>query len=460
MDKGGFTQSQCVLYHAWTVTAFNTTTNATNLEWKFARSVGERGGVTVGGKMIPVLRTVIGPYEMGYLITPICRNKSGAIKYAVSAKSAFQQKLVARLLLGIALLIVAPRVASSVTCFYTVAMTLSTLALALIVIHRFSRAIPGGRMMKRTAALAGMATYYLVPTEQWQTVMDMYVKMSLKPIQLTVGLIRQRYTNRSFESVFAEDPWALYGALTGFGLIVLGAGVGRWIVKSFVLDASTGGVAGSVRSFVTMFIRAIGCMMIQFSSYDAPCGTAMVACAATYCLYAPVARASDRIVDAAGRLVRRSSTGQLGDDFLVEPSDEESEEDFDDDPGVLHAFGLRARARPLPESMDPDPKTPPRRLVSPKRESRDKTPKKSPSLIRRAVNLDWLSRSSTANDADDASPLPPVGSAASAYGRFLTEDERAASAAIHTDQAMDALAKSPEFAEWVAKNSHRIRVAR
>ena len=133
-------------------------------------------------------------------------------------------------------------------------MTLSTLALVLIVIHRLARSFPGGRMVKRTFTLAGFAMYHFVPNEQWENVTNMYWRMTMKPMRLVISLIKKRYANASLETIIAEDPWALYGALTGFGLLVLGAGVGRWLVTSFVLAPSPEEWRARFRSSVTMLI--------------------------------------------------------------------------------------------------------------------------------------------------------------------------------------------------------------
>ena len=465
--NGWYTSSQCALHHVWTVPVFNTTTNVTKMEWRSAPAVMTSRKVDAQG--LSTTTVVVGPYEKGYLITPKCRAsaKDGAIKYTVWATSAFQMKLLARLIAGIALLLIAPVVANSVTCFYTLAMTLSTLALAMIVLHRFSRLIPGGRMMKRSVAFAGFATYYFVPAEQWQSVMDMYMQVSVKPAMMVFQLLKRRYMNTSLETIIAEDPWALYGALTGFGLLVLGAGVGRWLVKSFVLDAVTGGVAGPVRSSVTMFIRLIGCGLIQFSSRDVPCATAMVTCAVAYCLYAPVVRASDRIVDAAGRLVGRGASSshetddEEDDNDHGRMSDSESESEVERTRGGLHALGLRRRRPPLPETLDPEPRTPPRRL-----DARSRTPDipQRSSFFTRVPIVSWFTASQASMDArarrrSGAADVPPVGSAARAHGRFLSIEEHDVAAAITTDRALDELAKSPEFAVWLAKNAHRIRVS-
>ena len=454
--NGGFNGARCALHHVWTVSTFNTTTNVTTMEWKSAPATAPRGK-TKGSAV-----ALVGPYEKGYLITPRCR-ASGTLKYTVSAKSSFQVKLVARLVAGVTLLLVAPAVANSVTCFYTLAMTLSTLALVLIVIHRLARSFPGGRMVKRTFTLAGFAMYHFVPNEQWENVTNMYWRMTMKPMRLVISLIKKRYANASLETIIAEDPWALYGALTGFGLLVLGAGVGRWLVTSFVLDAVTGGVAGPVRSSVTMLIRIIGCGLIQFSSRDVPCATAMVAVAVTYCLYTPVIRASDRIVDAAGRFVHRGSVQTGFDDgarVRQEYTSSDSESEDEGSNGGLFALGLRRRARrPLPATLDPDPRTPPRRLDA-RTQQQNTTPRSS--MLRGIFSSRAKSSTSDQSDTDPTREevVPPLGAAAAAYGRYLSEEEHEHVGRIRTDEAIAQLAQSPEFSAWIAKNAHRVRIVR
>ena len=454
--NGGFNGARCALHHVWTVSTFNTTTNVTTMEWKSAPATAPRGK-TKGSAV-----ALVGPYEKGYLITPRCR-ASGTLKYTVSAKSSFQVKLVARLVAGVTLLLVAPAVANSVTCFYTLAMTLSTLALVLIVIHRLARSFPGGRMVKRTFTLAGFAMYHFVPNEQWENVTNMYWRMTMKPMRLVISLIKKRYANASLETIIAEDPWALYGALTGFGLLVLGAGVGRWLVTSFVLDAVTGGVAGPVRSSVTMLIRIIGCGLIQFSSRDVPCATAMVAVAVTYFLYTPVIRASDRIVDAAGRFVHRGSIQTGFDDgtrVRQEYTSSDSESEDEGSNGGLFALGLRRRARrPLPATLDPDPRTPPRRLDA-RTQQQNTTPRSS--MLRGIFSSRAKSSTSDQSDTDPTREevVPPLGAAAAAYGRYLSEEEHEHVGRIRTDEAIAQLAQSPEFSAWIAKNAHRVRIVR
>ena len=454
--NGGFNGARCALHHVWTVSTFNTTTNVTTMEWKSAPATAPRG------KTKGTAVALVGPYEKGYLITPRCR-ASGTLKYTVSAKSSFQVKLVTRLIAGVTLLLVAPAVANSVTCFYTLAMTLSTLALVLIVIHRLARSFPGGRMVKRTFTLTGFAMYHFVPNEQWENVTNMYWRMTMKPMRLVISLIKKRYANASLETIIAEDPWALYGALTGFGLLVLGAGVGRWLVKSFVLDAVTGGVAGPVRSSVTMLIRIIGCGLIQFSSRDVPCATAMVAVAVTYCLYTPVIRASDRIVDAAGRFVHRGNVQTGFDDgarVRQEYTSSDSESEDEGSNGGLFALGLRRRAhRPLPATLDPDPRTPPRRLDA-RTQQQNTTPRSS--MLRGIFSSRAKSSTSDQSDTDPTREevVPPLGAAAAAYGRYLSEEEHEHVGRITTDDAIAQLAQSPEFSAWIAKNAHRVRIVR
>ena len=175
-------------------------------------------------------------------------------------------------------------------------------------------------------------------------------------------------------------------------------------------------------------------------------------------MYAPVARTTDRVIHAAGNLVRgrggANLTANVNDDDGELVHERESDDDSDeeeDEASWSGAFGLRRR-KPLPESLDPEPRTPPKPLLF------DATGKTTPirrdSLLRRAFTFSKPEEEST------PPAKPPLGAAAAAYGRYLTPDEHDAVSALKTNTEMDALTKSPEFAAWLAKNSHRIRMSR
>jgi hypothetical protein len=59
--------------------------------------------------------------------------------------------------------------------------------------------------------------------------------------------------------------------------------------------------------------------------------------------------------------------------------------------------------------------------------------------------------------AAEANPVP-VGMAARARGRFMTRAEYYAQGAERTDRGLDELCGTPEFAKWMAKQSHRVRL--
>ena len=72
---------------------------------------------------------------------------------------------------------------------------------------------------------------------------------------------------------------------------------------------------------------------------------------------------------------------------------------------------------------------------------------------------------SSTSDQSDTDPTreevaPPLGAAAAAYGRYLSEEEHEHVGRIRTDEAIAQLAQSPEFSAWIAKNAHRVRIVR
>ena len=63
----------------------------------------------------------------------------------------------------------------------------------------------------------------------------------------------------------------------------------------------------------------------------------------------------------------------------------------------------------------------------------------------------------SARRSPDSNPVP-VGMAARARGRFMTRAEYDALGAESTDRGLDELCGTPEFAKWMAKQSHRVRL--
>ena len=76
---------------------------------------------------------------------------------------------------------------------------------------------------------------------------------------------------------------------------------------------------------------------------------------------------------------------------------------------------------------------------------------------RRAAGRSGRSGHVTRTRAAEANPVP-VGMAARARGRFMTRAEYDAQGAERTDRGLDELCGTPEFAKWMAKQSHRVRL--
>ena len=76
---------------------------------------------------------------------------------------------------------------------------------------------------------------------------------------------------------------------------------------------------------------------------------------------------------------------------------------------------------------------------------------------RRAAGRSGRSGHVTRTHTAEANPVP-VGMAARARGRFMTRAEYDAQGAERTDRGLDELCGTPEFAKWMAKQSHRVRL--
>ena len=187
----------------------------------------------------------------------------------------------------------------------------------------------------------------------------------------------------------------------------------------------------------------------------------MVAVAVTYCLYTPVIRASDRIVDAAGRFVHRGSVQTAIRRWCQSPT-------------RVHLVRLRVRRRGDRTVVCLRPACAAALAV--------RFPQPSIPILAHRRGVSTHARNSRTPRLDlrcYAASSPPErkvqpqtnqiqirrgrsGPAASrrnlaAYGRYLSEEEHEHVGRIRTDEAIAQLAQSPEFSAWIAKNAHRAR---
>jgi hypothetical protein len=111
---------------------------------------------------------------------------------------------VARLVIGAALVALAPVVSSWTFAYYGAGMALSVLAVALLILYRVSRAMPGNRIVK-TSAGAVMFAALAVDPSHISRVLQAYVSICLKPVQLVVRALVEQNTEEVGLSVQVES---------------------------------------------------------------------------------------------------------------------------------------------------------------------------------------------------------------------------------------------------------------
>ena len=576
-DDGGFVANSCVLHRVVMDKESDGEVRRTKVRQR--KGPGHPGLAALAGGSLntaasnasggPTFVATFGPFDQGVTLTPRCeRWRGGAaepLSYRVRlvASDGPDTGKIAKLVVGAALVTLAPAVSEMTLAYYGVGMALSVLAVAILIIYRVARSLPGGRAMKAGAGASAALAALVVPSEHLSAVVEGYVHLCLKPVSLVARAVYEQNPDE------AGLPYALAATI----VMLAGAGIGLWVVRRWMIDEVTGGVAPSVAGFACVAMRVVGVVLLQFCTLDLLSGFALVG-ASLAVTAADVARswpgstrrssssssgqtrgawshgsgsvASRHRGGAARRILRRA-----GRYFSDEDEEDEEETDAyeetdgygDDDltPGMGHergspGLGVRRRAgsgrktpgnrtlsvdnrdermgdraghivfgtdgpgssrggsflggvfgggsgghsgsarkrRSLPESMDPEPRTPPATIVSAggaiggggrgasavgglmglfgggKRAEKLGTAPRRSKLGGRSV--------SSAVAAASNSPLPPVGMAAASRGRFLTASEFNAQSARATDAGLDELCDTPEFKRWMRDNAGRIRV--
>lgn len=605
-DDGGFVANDCQLQRVRPVTRSNN--NASNAMAGSDGSAG-KGGPTEELTMskikqrkalgygnraanAPAVVSTFGPFDVDRVTWRCEKWKGGAaepVSYRVRLVSSRgpDNALIARLLIGASLVALAPVVSGWTFAYYGVGMALSVLAVALLIVYRVSRAMPGNRTVKAFATAPLFAALAIDPSHL-SRVIQAYVSICLKPMQLVVrAMIEQN-----------PEEAGLPLALVATFVMLSGAGVGLWAVRRFMIDAATGKVEPSVSKFSCVAMRIIGVLLLQFSTLDRLLGAVLVGCGLAVTIFEPLTlkmkrkstRSSNKsILKKRGSNMYGASPGvgegESDEDMAVvspeedgmtpvgndrggraryhnlsdsgirrrvafSPHSPETKDQLDSPrragngtkilPLPFKIFGLgrwgSRRGEDFPATMDPEPNTPPLDLLRPDGVQSPGTP------VRRSWGLGGLGRifgkareGGAARDEDDSnggreaagaaaasgrsggktkpspgagqgraspfspttfapsplggrqsgrtaalrrrsgvtgtpsrlaaqaspgSPVPPVGMAAAAKGRFLSSTEYDAMGSEATDAGLEALYGTPEFAKWMKSQSHRIRLVR
>ena len=124
--------------------------------------------------------------------------------------------------------------------------------------RRVARVVPrvegdagGGGVAKTGGAVVAALAAVIVPAEDLSRVVEGYVALMLKPAQLV------------FRAVVEQNPdeAGLPVALFATTLALVGAGVGFWVVRRWLVDPFSGGVEPTVAGFSCAAMRAIGIVL-------------------------------------------------------------------------------------------------------------------------------------------------------------------------------------------------------
>ena len=289
----------------------------------------------------PALVATFGPFDRDVILIPECDRRGAAVSvssissvsssssaanpvaYRVSLRSsgAADGGRRARLLLGIALVALAPALSEWAAAYYGAGMVLSVTVLALVLIRRAARLAPGGRSARGVASVVAAAAAFAVPSEHLARFLEAYVALCLRPIKLVVRAIVERNA----------DEAGLPVALAATGATLAGAAAGFWAVRRWMIDPDTGGVEPTVAAFARVAMRVVGVVLLLFSTLDVPCGMVLAGGGAAWSAAASFRASRKRAATLRRRLDARRRR-RAGSDS--EPSGSDEDEDEDEDEGA------------------------------------------------------------------------------------------------------------------------------
>eukprot|EP00899_Mesostigma_viride_P011003 jgi/Mesvir1/19904/Mv13179-RA.1 len=274
---------------------------------------------------------------------------------------------------GILLMYLAPHLGGSIVFYYTSGMSLTILALGLILTYQLIKALP----------IVGRKPAFFVTSGAW-TVLVRY-------------LFFHEAGWRYLKSLLGPDT-ALYAKLFVAGFLLVGAALGFWLVRRFVL-APNGTLDASTAMFTSVGLRFIAAVLIWESTVD-PTAKLVFEVAVVILCWSPLPRW-------LYRAVRWTVTHVPA---LPRP--------------------ILAPGRPSPGGPSP-PGTPPGGKTLVYGRTFDPEPTR-PSASKPGLNQPGL--------------------AAGSVGRFLTQEEFAEQGAVETERQLQGLFGSPEFQVWMSAN--------
>ena len=279
-DDGGFVANSCVLHRVVMDKESDGEVRRTKVRQR--KGPGHPGLAALAGGSLntaasnasggPTFVATFGPFDQGVTLTPRCeRWRGGAaepLSYRVRlvASDGPDTGKISKLIVGAALVTLAPVVSEMTLAYYGVGMALSVLAVAILIIYRVARALPGGRAIKAGAGASAAVAALVVPSEHLSAVVEGYVHLCLKPVSLVARAVYEQNPDE------AGLPYALAATI----VMLAGAGIGLWVVRRWMIDDVTGGVAPSVAGFACVAMRVVGVVLLQFCTLDLLSGFALV----------------------------------------------------------------------------------------------------------------------------------------------------------------------------------------
>lgn len=168
------------------------------------------------------------------------------VAISISAEEESQGFRIAFLLLGMLFLFIAPVVSDWVPFYYSSAMTLGVFLVIIILLYQGMKLLPTGRK-----------------SSLWLLVYSTLLGLGSAVVHYFGGLVSTFLKDLGL----GDDMFNPVAVFLGLGVLLIGAWLGFWGVRKFVL-AEDGSVDFGVANFVKWAIRLIGCTMLLQASYD------------------------------------------------------------------------------------------------------------------------------------------------------------------------------------------------
>eukprot|EP00897_Mesotaenium_endlicherianum_P003968 jgi/Mesen1/359/ME000001S02662 len=180
----------------------------------------------------------------------------------ISVEQEFQRHRVVFLAGGFGLLTIAPLVSQWVPFYYSSGMLIGTLLVLLLVLYQIMKLLPLGRRNSWSIFVYGSVLGV-------GTLMLGYLTTLARHALATAGL--------------TEDLAVPVAVFLGVAVFLIGAGLGFWIVRRFVLSPD-GHLDSSTAGFVDWSLRFVALVMLGLSSHDAALQIAAMVAGALYML--------------------------------------------------------------------------------------------------------------------------------------------------------------------------------